>query len=68
MADNKEENKKGGIVKIAIFAAAGWFIAIGLGIGALYLVGEVTLILQRRFQKFQKEKIQKKKKKKKLKR
>ena len=35
MADNKDENEKGGIVKIAIFAAAGLvLLGIGLGIGA----------------------------------
>ncbi len=41
MADNKEENeKKGGIVKIAIFAAAGLvLLGIGLGIGALIFSG-----------------------------
>ena len=40
MAENKEENKKGGIVKIAIFAAAGLvLLAIGLGIGALIFGG-----------------------------
>ena len=40
MADNKEENKKGGIVKIAIFAAAGLvLLLIGLGIGALIFGG-----------------------------
>ena len=40
MADNKEENKKGGIVKIAIFAAAGLvLLGIGLGIGALIFGG-----------------------------
>jgi flagellar FliL protein len=41
MSDNKEENqKKGGIVKIAIFAAAGLvLLGIGLGIGALIFGG-----------------------------
>ena len=41
MADNKEEKeKKGGIVKIAIFAAAGLvLLGIGLGIGALIFGG-----------------------------
>ena len=40
MADNKEENKKGGVVKIAIFAAAGLvLLGIGLGIGALIFGG-----------------------------
>ena len=40
MADNKEENKKGGIVKIAIFVAAGLvLLLIGLGIGALIFSG-----------------------------
>ncbi len=40
MADNKEENKKGGIVKIAIFAGAGLILlGIGLGIGALIFSG-----------------------------
>ena len=40
MADNKEENKKGGIVKIAIFAVAGLvLLGIGLGIGALIFGG-----------------------------
>ena len=40
MDDNKEENKKGGIVKIAIFAAAGLvLLGIGLGIGALIFGG-----------------------------
>ena len=40
MAENKEENKKGGIVKIAIFAAAGLvLLGIGLGIGALIFGG-----------------------------
>ena len=41
MADNKDENeKKGGIVKIAIFAAAGLILlGIGLGIGALIFGG-----------------------------
>ena len=41
MADNKDENdKKGGIVKIAIFAAAGLvLLGIGLGIGALIFGG-----------------------------
>ena len=41
MADNKDENeKKGGIVKIAIFAAAGLvLLGIGLGIGALIFSG-----------------------------
>ena len=40
MADNKEENKKGGIVKIAIFVAAGLvLLLIGLGIGALIFGG-----------------------------
>ena len=41
MADNKEENeKKGGLVKIAIFAAAGLvLLGIGLGIGALIFGG-----------------------------
>ena len=36
MAENNEENKKSGIIKIAIFAAAGLvLLGIGLGIGAL---------------------------------
>ena len=41
MADNKDESeKKGGIVKIAIFAAAGLvLLGIGLGIGALIFGG-----------------------------
>ena len=41
MADNKDENqKKGGIVKIAIFVAAGLvLLGIGLGIGALIFGG-----------------------------
>ena len=40
MAENKEENKKGGIVKIAIFVAAGLvLLLIGLGIGALIFGG-----------------------------
>ena len=40
MAENNEENKKGGIVKIAIFAAAGLvLLGIGLGIGALIFGG-----------------------------
>ena len=40
MAENKEENKKGGIVKIAIFAAAGLvLLGVGLGIGALIFGG-----------------------------
>ena len=41
MADNKDENeKKGGIVKIAIFAVAGLvLLGIGLGIGALIFGG-----------------------------
>ena len=41
MADNKDENeKKGGIVKIAIFAAVGLvLLGIGLGIGALIFGG-----------------------------
>ena len=41
MADNKDENeKKGGIVKIAIFAAAGLvLLGIGLGMGALIFGG-----------------------------
>ena len=41
MADNKDENQKqGGIVKIAIFAAAGLvLLGIGLGIGALIFGG-----------------------------
>ena len=41
MADNKDENeKKGGIVKIAIFAAAGLvLLGVGLGIGALIFSG-----------------------------
>ena len=41
MAENKDENeKKGGIVKIAIFAAAGLvLLGIGLGIGALIFSG-----------------------------
>ena len=41
MAENKEEdNKKGGIVKIAIFVAAGLvLLGIGLGIGALIFGG-----------------------------
>ena len=41
MADNKDENeKKGGIVKIAIFAAAGLvLLGVGLGIGALIFGG-----------------------------
>ena len=40
MADNKEENKKGGIVKIAIFAVAGLvLLGVGLGIGALIFGG-----------------------------
>ena len=40
MAENKEENKKGGIVKIAIFAAAGLvLLGIKLGIGALIFGG-----------------------------
>ena len=41
MADNKDENqKKGGIVKIAIFVAAGLvLLGIGLGIGALIFSG-----------------------------
>ena len=41
MADNKDENeKKGGIVKIAIFAATGLvLLGIGLGIGALIFGG-----------------------------
>tara|TARA_B100000886_G_scaffold73803_1_gene47503 strand:- start:120 stop:758 length:639 start_codon:yes stop_codon:yes gene_type:complete len=41
MADNKDENeKKGGIVKIAIFAGAGLvLLGIGLGIGALIFGG-----------------------------
>ena len=42
MADNKqdEEGKKGGIVKIAIFAIAGLvLLGIGLGVGALIFGG-----------------------------
>ena len=41
MADNKDDNdKKGGIVKIAIFVAAGLvLLGIGLGIGALIFGG-----------------------------
>ena len=41
MADNKDENeKKGGIVKIAIFVAAGLvLLGVGLGIGALIFGG-----------------------------
>ena len=40
MAENNEENKKGGIVKIAIFAGAGLvLLGIGLGIGALIFGG-----------------------------
>ncbi len=40
MADNKEENKKSNVVKIAIFAAAGLvLLGIGLGIGALIFGG-----------------------------
>ena len=41
MADNKDENeKKGGIVKIAIFAVAGLvLLGVGLGIGALIFGG-----------------------------
>ena len=41
MADNKDENeKKGGLVKIAIFAAAGLvLLGVGLGIGALIFGG-----------------------------
>ena len=40
MAENKEENKKGGIVKIAIFAVAGLvLLGVGLGIGALIFGG-----------------------------
>ena len=40
MAENNEENKKGGIVKIAIFVAAGLvLLLIGLGIGALIFGG-----------------------------
>ena len=41
MADNKDENeKKGGIVKIAIFVAAGLvLLGIGLGVGALIFGG-----------------------------
>lgn len=40
MAENNEENKKGGIIKIAIFAAAGLvLLGVGLGIGALIFGG-----------------------------
>ena len=41
MAENNEENnKKGGIVKIAIFAVAGLvLLGVGLGIGALIFGG-----------------------------
>ncbi len=40
MAENNEENKKSGIVKIAIFAAAGLvLLGVGLGIGALIFGG-----------------------------
>ena len=40
MAENKEENKKGGIVKIAIFVVAGLvLLGVGLGIGALIFGG-----------------------------
>ncbi len=40
MAENKEEDKKGGIVKIAIFAVAGLvLLGVGLGIGALIFGG-----------------------------
>ena len=40
MAENNEENKKGGIIKIAIFVAAGLvLLGLGLGIGALIFGG-----------------------------
>ena len=40
MAENNEENKKSGIIKIAIFAVAGLvLLGIGLGIGALIFGG-----------------------------
>ena len=40
MAENNEENKKGGIIKIAIFVAAGLvLLGVGLGIGALIFGG-----------------------------
>ena len=57
MAENNEENKKSGIIKIAIFAAAGLvLLGIGLGIGALIFGGgsdpdpsaEVSEILRRK--------------------
>ena len=54
MADNKDENeKKGGIVKIAIFAAAGLvLLGIGLGIGALILVEALNQIHLQKFLKY----------------
>ena len=40
MAENNEENKKGGIIKIAIFIARGLvLLGVGLGIGALIFGG-----------------------------
>ena len=40
MAENNEENKKGGIIKIAIFVVAGLvLLGVGLGIGALIFGG-----------------------------
>ena len=40
MAENNEENKKGGIINIAIFVAAGLvLLGVGLGIGALIFGG-----------------------------
>ncbi len=40
MAENNEENKKSGIIKIAIFAVAGLvLLGVGLGIGALIFSG-----------------------------
>ena len=66
MAENNEENKKSGIIKIAIFAAAGLvLLGIGLGIGALIFSGgsdpdpsaEVSEILEGKNPEKEKEEV-----------
>ena len=66
MAENKEENKKSGIIKIAIFAVAGLvLLGIGLGIGALIFSGgsdpdpsaEVSEILEGKNPEKEKEEV-----------
>ena len=66
MAENNEENKKSGIIKIAIFAVAGLvLLGIGLGIGALIFSGgsdpdpsaEVSEILEGKNPEKEKEEV-----------